>query len=84
MKGGNRFRAEEIDQLKSYLRKKQSAPPGEQKRWKDKMRALEREAVEVVDQPSVGAAANKSAGPDEETEESGSGRQQQLQPSGFI
>jgi hypothetical protein len=27
MKGRNRFKAEEIDQLKSYLRGKQSAPP---------------------------------------------------------
>ncbi len=40
MKGRNRFTADEISQLKSCIRKKQSAPVGEQKRWRDKMRAL--------------------------------------------
>jgi len=40
MKGRNRFTADEISRLKSYIRQKQSAPAGEQKRWRDKMRAL--------------------------------------------
>lgn len=40
MKGRNRFTADEISRFKSYIRQKQSAPAGEQKRWRDKMRAL--------------------------------------------
>lgn len=40
MKGRNWFKVEEISQLKCYVRKKQSALPGEQKPWRDKMRAL--------------------------------------------
>lgn len=40
MKGRNRFTADETSQLKSYIRQKQSAPAEEQKRCRDKMRAL--------------------------------------------
>lgn len=67
MKGRNRFTADEISQLKSHIRKKQSAPAGEQKRLSDFDRLIERGAVEVVDQPSTGGPAKKAAEPKKES-----------------